>query len=156
MSFTPVRCTGYEETGYCYWCGGEFKTKRQKHYCSKECSHEYDRHFEWSTAAKWAKERAHHRCMECGIKESDIPMIAPNSMNGGTSGYRVHHIVPVNGADRWYNPLNVPCNLIALCHACHMEWHRIAREYERRLSGLLVPKLCVPGNQGVFNFELVR
>jgi hypothetical protein len=81
--------------------------------------------------------------MECGKPEADIPLVAPDSFYGGTSGYRVHHIIPVNGEDRWFNPLNVPCNLIALCHDCHMKWHKRSSEYDN------LPRFTIPVNQGV-------
>lgn len=120
---TLTICTGHEGKGVCYWCGGELKNKRQKSFCSNEHRQEYYRHFDWATASKWARQRAHYCCQDCGKHERDIPLVGENGLYGGTSGYRVHHVIEVNGGSRWFNPLNVPCNLICLCHDCHMKWH---------------------------------
>jgi hypothetical protein len=123
LDATLTICTGYEGKGICYWCGGELKSKRQKSFCSNEHRKEYYRHFDWATASKWCKQRANYKCQDCGIDASKIPTVAPNSKYGGTSGYCVHHIIEVQGGSRWFNPLNAPCNLLALCHDCHMKWH---------------------------------
>ena len=134
LPFSGTVCTGHEGKGVCFWCGGELKNKRQKSFCCTEHREEYYRHFDWATASAWCKKRANHKCQECGIDERNIPMVGVLGMNGGTSGYRVHHIVPVNGGTRWFNPLNVPCNLLALCHTCHMKYHGSKEKKIKRLQ----------------------
>ena len=120
---TLTTCTGYEVAGKCYWCGGGLKTKRRS-YCCDEHRQEYYRHFEWSTASKWCLRR-NDKCQICGIDRRDIPLVGEEGMYGGTSGFRVHHIIPVNGGSRYFNLLNAPCNLMALCHSCHVKIHKL-------------------------------
>lgn len=101
--------TGYENTpGACWWCGSPTGLRRGSHYCRHHGA-EYRRHFEWSTASAWAITRAGFRCENCGHPE----------------GYQVHHIVPMEGGNRFYSARNLPWNLIVLCHDCHWALHRI-------------------------------
>jgi len=118
-TFRIVICTGFEGTGRCFWCGGQFpEGKRHRHYCSPQCSKEYYRHFFWSDARAWAIHRAGGKCQICG---SDGGFLEPTGRYGmGRSGLEVHHwLEPMNGEVRTVSALNVPCNLIVLCHSCH-------------------------------------
>ncbi len=134
--------TGYEAAGNCFWCGAPLEGKRAAkgitHYC-KGHGELYRRYFEWGPASKWALQRADYRCENCGIKSGAVLGEVTSS-----SGYRlswiravleVHHIVPVNGAARWFHPFNIWWNLIVLCHKCHQEVHAAMR---------LLPKVAPP------------
>jgi hypothetical protein len=121
----PVICTGFETTGYCFWCGGSFPDNRHRHYCSTTCSDEYHRHFRWSAASRYALIRSDYHCQICNLKSE------------GMYGLEVHHIVPVNGGYRVVNALNCPCNLIVLCKTCHDAWHLKQNKIDKR--GFLVP-----------------
>jgi len=108
--------TGYENKGICRWCGGPFPDKRHTAYCCPEHQRQYDRHFEWGCASRWALERYHFCCGDCGAKNE----------------LEVHHIIPLNGGERFYSILNCPCNLIPLCrHTCHPRWGVVSRMVER-------------------------
>jgi len=137
---TVTVCTGYEGTGRCYWCGGMFKNKRQRSFCCTEHQKEYYRHFDWYTAASWCKKRANYKCQDCGIDAGNIPLVGEYGKYGGTSGYRVHHIVPVDGGSRYFNPLNIPCNLLALCNTCHLKWHAAKSKINENQMQLVLNK----------------
>jgi len=112
--------TGYEGTGMYFWCGAEL-TGRLKRYCRGH-GKEYYRHFEWNSASQWALERAEYRCQNCGVAQEYI--------NDGyiiSTNLEVHHIVPLNGRPRFFSVFNLPWNLVALCHECHLEIHAIMR-----------------------------
>lgn len=97
--------TGHEEPGRCFWCGTEVRKSRR--YCCKEHSDLYWKHFGWGFAAPWCLERYNQTCADCGEK----------------GGLVAHHIKPLNGAQRTWNILNRPENLVALCHKCHQRRH---------------------------------
>jgi 5-methylcytosine-specific restriction endonuclease McrA len=100
--------TGHEgQDGVCWWCGQSFESKRPRHCCTPDHTDEYRRHFEWQPASAWALKRADHKCQECG-----------------KTGREVHHIVRINGGERFYSILNIPCNLIVLCLDCHNKTKR--------------------------------
>ena len=109
ISYTVL--TGYEGTGKCLWCGGELKGKL-KRYCYGHMK-EYYRHFEWLSARNWCIERQNGTCPNCGRHWG--------------YGLEVHHIVPLKGERRYFSAYNLPWNLIALCHYCHMEVHAAMR-----------------------------
>jgi len=112
--------TGYEGTGLCFWCGGELSGKL-KRYCYGHMK-EYYRHFDWGYAKQWCIERYDHRCANCGILEDDIPRVGVGGYYT-RSGMEVHHIIPVNGESRQFTAYNLPWNLMALCHDCHLAIH---------------------------------
>jgi len=130
-------CTGYEgQAGVCWWCGKPFESKRARHCCSTEHTAEYNRHFEWGAASQWALERANRICQRCGRQEG---------YSGRDSGpywvyksdIEVHHIIPLNGANRAYNVLNCPCNLLVLCLDCHAK----TRKKETKLAACGIKQL---------------
>lgn len=111
-------CTGYEgQEGICWWCGKPFESKRSRHSCCSECTHQYNIHFYWGDARRWALDRANNTCQECGNKLG--------YSGGNPSPYvldkadiEVHHIIPTNG-HYGYSHLNCPCLLLVLCLECH-------------------------------------
>lgn len=108
-------CTGYENEPFtCWWCNTVFSAKRQRQFCSDPCGAEYGRHFYWNEASRWCRKRAASRCQVCGLNDDII-----EHSYGYRSRLEVHHIVHINGGDRFVNPLNIPCNLLLLCQACH-------------------------------------
>lgn len=112
--------TGYEtESGICFWCGKPLKGKA-KHYC-RGCMTQYYNHFNWSYASHGARKRANYKCQNCGDTEHDH----------GMTSLRVHHIVPLKGAARFFSAYNLPWNLVVLCHTCHLEIHRIMNNHEK-------------------------
>jgi hypothetical protein len=102
--------TGFEGTGRCFWCGSVLKGKLLR-YCYGHMT-EYYNHFNWGYASFEAKKRADGLCQNCGLKSINL---------------EVHHIIPLNGETRFFSAFNLPWNLIALCHDCHMEIHRAMR-----------------------------
>lgn len=114
--------TGYEGQGVCFWCGGELKGKL-KRYCRGHMQ-EYYRHFEWSSASRWCLERYGYRCACCGRHRDNISDVGRYSLR---TGLEVHHIVPLNGSTRYFSAFNLPWNLIALCHDCHLQVHAAMR-----------------------------
>jgi len=94
--------TGYEGSGRCWWCGGEFRDRRRRRYCGEECRLEYHRHFYWPDARDWALERANHKCSDCDEYATEV-----------------HHIIPLGGEPRLWNIKNRPENLVATCRKHH-------------------------------------
>lgn len=119
-------------TGFCIWCEGELKNRRQKKFCSPECSKAYCLMFSWQDAARAALKRAHHHCQMCGVGWRGC--IAYGDRH---NPFDVHHIIPLNGEDRTWHPLNYPSNLIVLCHDCHIAIHLKLNEL---LKGLVLVK----------------
>ncbi len=116
--------TGYEGVvRQCFWCGGEL-AGRLKRYCRGHMK-EYYNHFDWGYAKDWCVERYEHKCANCGIAQGDIPLVGSYEVR---SGMEVHHIIPLDGGSRQFTPYNLPWNLIALCHTCHLEVHVAMRE----------------------------
>lgn len=105
----------------CFWCGGELKGGL-KRYCYGHMT-EYYNHFNWGYAKDWCIERYEHRCANCGMHQHDIPGVGYYLK----SGMEVHHIIPVNGESRYFSAYNLPWNLIALCHECHLDIHAAMR-----------------------------
>jgi 5-methylcytosine-specific restriction endonuclease McrA len=115
---TVEHFTGYEESGKCWWCGGELpKQKRVRHYCCEECRNQYWQHFNWQSAVRLSVKTNKAKCQLCGS-------------DGGEINLEAHHIIPVNGGSRFFNILNVPCNVLLLCHNCHQEIHARYRELD--------------------------
>lgn len=109
-------CSGFEGSGKCWWCGGEFPDKRARRYCSETCSDEYYRHFYWAWAKDWALERADSKCEECGVSRSHY-----DRELGRVVGVflEVHHKDPLGNEPRHFNIKNRPENLQVLCPKCH-------------------------------------
>lgn len=101
-------------------CGREL-TKRRRVYCSGECALLYWDLFFWNAAKCEAIERAHHKCQRCGVSERGLAKIYSHWYQ--ISILEVHHIRPLNGRARTWNKLNIPSNLLALCHECHVLVH---------------------------------
>ena len=121
--FTVI--TGYEGMGRCFWCGKEIQGRRR--FCGGKsgCWTQYQRHFSWSYASSWALRRSEYHCENCGKAAIDIEPIG--GKYNERSGLEVHHIIPLNGADRSMNVYNIFWNLVCLCHDCHMELHAVMR-----------------------------
>lgn len=133
--------TGLEGTGLCWLCGADPGGKRYRRYCWGHGKIYYEL-FSWSYASQAAIERADYRCENCGRAAYYYDHENPVSLE-------VHHIIPLEGGPRNWTWLNVPWNLIALCHDCHLEihaamrpngWEKILRKAEARgqlvLAGL--------------------
>jgi 5-methylcytosine-specific restriction endonuclease McrA len=103
--------TGLEGTGVCWLCGSDPGGKRYRRYCWGHGTLYYEL-FCWNSAAPACIERAGHVCENCGKKHE---------------GFEVHHIIPLEGTERIWSYLNLPWNLICLCHECHMEVHAAMR-----------------------------
>ena len=115
-----VVCTGYENKGICVMCGGGLP-KRRRTYCSPECNELYLSLFFWPRASWEAVQRAHHKCQVCGVTSAGTDAIHRDCYE--KMGMRVHHIIPVNGENRTWHPLNIPSNLLVVCHDCHVLLH---------------------------------
>ncbi len=121
--------TGYEVGNaagehICFWCGGELKGKL-KRYCRGHMTQYYG-HFDWATAAAWARRRADFHCEHCGASDRDLAG-AKDGYGGLRTAFEVHHIVPLLGERRQFTAYNLPWNLIVLDHACHVELHAAMR-----------------------------
>ena len=128
---SKIVCTGYENRGICSMCGGPLG-KRRRAYCSESCYHLYLNLFFWPWASYEAISRAHHKCQLCGITSDGTRQIHPRDYT--RMGLRVHHIVPLDGSFRTWNKLNIPGNLLVVCHDCHVLLHTPSKlkEIERR------------------------
>ena len=113
-TFTVI--TGFEGTGRCFWCGKDIEGRRRFCKQGSGCWTRYQEHFTWGYAKYECIKRYEYRCANCGVEEI-----------GGTNGFtnlRVHHIIPLNGANRAVSVYNIFWNLICLCHECHKEIHQ--------------------------------
>jgi len=119
--------TGYEALeNKCWFCGSNIEQgKRKAHFCRKQqykgedsCSVKYHRHFDWTYASSWAMRRAGGKCENCGAQR----VIRQHGWDSRVN-LEVHHIVPLQGSERYFSPFNLPWNLIVLCHDCHVELH---------------------------------
>lgn len=117
--------TGYEGTDHrCFWCGESLDGSKLKRYCRGHMTLYYN-HFDWGYAKSWCFDRYEHKCANCGMEEADIPDLG--TAYYPRSGYEAHHIIPVEGESRQFTPYNLPWNLIALCHECHLAVHAVMR-----------------------------
>jgi hypothetical protein len=137
--FRDVRHT----TGFCIWCEGELKNRRQKKFCSQDCSHIYCLMFSWQDAAKAALKRAKNHCQMCGVGWRGCV-----AFSGRHNPFDVHHIIPLNGEDRDWHPLNYPSNLIVLCHDCHVAIHVRLNELNRGIVKDMSKSLQIPMELG--------
>jgi len=120
-------CTGYENQGICVMCGGELSGRR-KVYCSEECSDLYLGLFFWPWASDRAMRRCNHKCQRCGVTERGLCKAQGRDRrwawrNEYLLRLEVHHIEPINGQNRTWHALNVPGNLLVVCHDCHVLIH---------------------------------
>lgn len=106
--------------GLCEWCGKQLKNKRQKTFCSKQCSRYFNNAVVWNCSHKgYAKQitiRDKYTCQICGeiktyVNEHGIEIPTDD-------GIEIHHIIPVctGGTDS-------PENLICVCCDCHKKIH---------------------------------
>ena len=114
----------------CFWCGGQLKGKL-KRYCRGHMQ-EYYGHFDWPTAAAWARKRADFHCEHCGAAERDLPGVE-SGYGSIRTPFEVHHIVPLEGSRRQFTAYNLPWNLIVLDHWCHVELHAAMRPPKLKL-----------------------
>ena len=130
-------CTGYEgQKGICWWCGKPFQSKRVRHCCCPECTSQYERHFCWNVAKKWALKRADYTCSKCGRKLG-YKGYNPNPSVLDKSDIEVHHIIPVNGS-YGYSHLNCPCLLQVLCLECHGKTRHKDKKQEETSQAVMV------------------
>jgi hypothetical protein len=118
--------------GFCRWCGGQLKNRRQKKFCSQECTDSFYHTFFWQWAVGQALRREHYRCQFCGVGSK-----ASVHLDNRFTILDVHHIIPLGGENRTWHVLNYPSNLIVLCHDCHITIHLKLNELARVL---LLPK----------------
>lgn len=127
-----VVCTGYENQGICSMCEGQLGERRRA-YCSEECAECYAHLFSWGEAQRDALKQAHRRCQVCGISGNGLFKVGVKLLGWDDNSvyvlYRleVHHIIPLNGEDRTWHRLNVPSNLLVVCHDCHVLLHTPAK-----------------------------
>ena len=124
-------CTGYENQGICYMCGGALP-KRRRAYCCDACRDLYSHLFYWPWAQKDSLARAKWKCQKCGLPLHLVPDIVHPW--GWPSGYAVHHKIPINGENRVWHRLNFPSNLKAVCPDCHRIEHKEIRIAAKRCS----------------------
>lgn len=107
----------------CKWCGQPLKNKRQRSYCSSECSRHFNNLVVWNRGTAPLPYRIMCRdnftCMDCGefkAYKNEHGMFIPID-----TGLEVHHIIWVSngGSDQ-------QSNLITLCKECHRERHKVA------------------------------
>lgn len=137
-----IVCTGYENQGICAMCGGPLG-KSRRIYCCEDCATQYRNLFYWPWAKYEAIKTAHHKCQRCGITGLGY-------FNTHRAGLRpcdpsptleVHHIIPLNGAVRTWHPLNIPPNLLVVCHDCHVLLHtpsKLKAEEHRKMQPVLL------------------
>ncbi len=106
--------TGFEGTGGCFWCGESLNDKRRR-FCGHRSGHWtlYANHFYWTYARSACLNQYEYRCANCGGKKEGRGYYAISSLEA-------HHIIPLEGDYRAVSSYNVPWNLIALCHQCHL------------------------------------
>ncbi len=80
----------------------------------------------WREIREAVKERAHHRCEECGIEEGTL-------LTSHSTGKR--YILYLHAAHLGDNPRDVrKCNLRCLCPSCHMRLDRKQETEVRKRS----------------------
>lgn len=120
----------------CQNCGKQLKPRKRewweygngygdvmpRKWCSLECRDRwYAQAGYWWAASAVVWRRAERSCEKCGAK----------------GGLEVHHIIPLNGAVRTQNELNLPSNLVLVCHDCHQKAHGNRPITDRYLHGQL-------------------
>lgn len=120
-------------------CGGKLG-KRRRVYCCDECADRYRNLFFWPWASMEAFRRANRKCQRCGITDRGLSKLYalwwPEK-----AGLQVHHIIPVRGEDRTWHRLNIPSNLLVVCHDCHVLLHTPSRLREldhQRMQPVLI------------------
>lgn len=123
--------TGYETEELCFWCGADLDGPRYRRWCKAKPAHWriYYQHFNWGYASSWCLERYDYRCANC-----DYHQIVPAGDHPSwyVQNLEVHHIVPLDGSWRLWSVLNIPWNLICLCHDCHQAVHAAMRALKSR------------------------
>lgn len=119
-----IHFTGFEDSGVCWYCGGELP-KRRRRWCCDACRDVYYETWNWHFSSIACVERSDHCCANCHRKEN-------YKWKQEQVSLEVHHIIPMVGQDRSWHELNRPDNLICLCHDCHMEVHRAMRELKEK------------------------
>lgn len=115
--------TGLEGTGVCWLCGADPGGKRYRRYCWGHGKIYYEL-FHWNYASAAALERDGYQCINCGA-EGGYQKVYDEYYT--KYNLEVHHIIPLEGGPRVWTFLNLPWNLITLCHTCHLEVHAIMR-----------------------------
>lgn len=116
--------TGHEKVGQCYWCGAEAKKTKSYYtrYCSKQHRYLYLVHFRWEYAVENVFTRIRtidgYICEMCNNKFDSFNI-------------EVHHIIPLNGENRFMSQKNRPENLLGLCLPCHKETHRYSTKVKQ-------------------------
>ncbi len=127
--------TGFEGTGACFWCGADLDGERRR-FCGHRSGHWtlYNDYFFWGFARYECLRRYGWHCANCG------------------SAYKpeVHHIIPLEGAERAYSPYNIPWNLMCLCHEHHQLIHAVLRQPKELLATPDLFDLALARGQAVF------
>ncbi len=100
--------------GNCQWCGKKLEGRRTV-WCSRTCNAAFFRNHDWKMARNYTNTGQCEDCGKCEHKK-------------GYTEMQVHHIVPLNGAQRSMTCANHEDNLVCLCKECHKERHRKLRE----------------------------
>lgn len=131
--------TGNESVETCFWCGAA--TKRR--YCKgTDCRSNYVSRFHWFEAKLKCLRSARVagpyydpvvKCQDCGIcgyvesvdyqwdRENRYRRLIEQEGISYFSGFEVHHVVPLLGANRNWHWLNQ--YLVLLCRRCHTVRH---------------------------------
>lgn len=139
MTTLKVVCTGYENQGVCVMCGGPLG-KRRRVYCGEECADLYLSLFFWPRASWDAIHRANHKCQVCGVTSDGTRAIHGTWYE--KMGLRVHHIIPLNGQERRWHPLNIPANLLVVCYECHVVLGKRTPKSIQAAGLTLLPGFC--------------
>lgn len=117
MEIGYTHFTGFEDSGVCWWCGGDLP-KRKRRWCCEDHKDSYWETYNWRSASLACSRRNNNTCENCHKHESygyGKPLVR----------LEAHHIIPIGGEDRSWHELNKPDNLLCLCHECHLEVHRV-------------------------------
>lgn len=135
MRIGEIHFTGFEDTGVCWYCGADLP-KRKRRWCSDACRDKYWETWNWRFASSACLSRNNGACQNCGLTVDELAQQYRQRFQAKFADYRlcsleVHHIVPIDGEDRTWHKLNEPANLLCLCHACHMEVHRVMNKLNK-------------------------
>jgi len=90
------KMTGFEEVGYCFWCGLPIKKRR---YCCEDHRLKYLQKFYLPESSYFVLRSQEYKCIDCGIEGSK------------RNPLEIHHIEQVNGEFRKWNRKNNPGEL---------------------------------------------
>ena len=133
MRIGEIHFTGNEESGQCWFCGGDLP-KRRRRWCCDQHKDEYWNNYNYAAASKECWKRSEHTCENC--HKPQIELTREFGWESINSRMEIHHIIPLEGDIREWNVLNRQDNLIALCHQCHLKAHAAIREPKK--AGQLV------------------